>query len=75
MLAGKTDGFGVAGIRMPHHTHSGIYGEHALQAHSRFGGAISHNHLTGMLTKADAHTTAMVERHPGGATHGVNKRI
>jgi hypothetical protein len=41
--------------------HSGIGGEHALQAHGRFWRAVSHDDHAGVLRETNAHSAAVVE--------------
>ena len=69
------DGFGVARVGMAYDTHTGIRRQHALQAAGGFGRAVGDDDLPGMLTVADAHPTAVMERYPGRTTHCVNQCV
>ena len=69
------NGFGVTGIRMADNTHTGVGGEHALQAVCGFGRAVGNDHLPGVLAVANAHSAAVMEADPGGAVDRVDQAL
>src|SRR5947209_1848863 len=68
-------GLFVAGVGVAGDAGSGIVGQHALEAHAHFGGAIGDDYLASMQRVADADATAMMERHPRRAAGDVEHRV
>lgn len=61
MLARELNRFGVTRIHVPYHAHARVARENPLQADCRFGGAIGHNHLAGVLAEPNSNPATMME--------------
>src|ERR687891_2607530 len=60
----------VAGVGVADHTQARVGGEHPIQLLGGGGRAVRYYHHAGVEGPADAHPTAVVEAHPGGAAGG-----
>jgi hypothetical protein len=71
MFFGELDCLRVTGIRVADNPHAWVTNQGAFQSPGGFRGAISHDHLAGMLAKANAHASTVMERHPRSPVCGI----
>src|SRR5690349_11249794 len=75
LLRGRVERTLVAGVRMTCDTDPGIVRQHALEPLAHLRRAVGYDDLARVQRVSDAHTAAVVERHPTRATRDVEQRV